>query len=571
MSFKDNKHVKTVVGGVLLFVFGMLLGYQINFGALSNLSGYLFNAVGDASGANASGANASGANASGANASGANASGANASGANASNANATSPTDNVLFLKSFSLGSGSIYPGEKVNVSFETEGAPVTYFGIQFLSDDGKRFSVNASSLANNPYITIPKSIVPTTYKVVGVILMGKNANGTTFTKELGQNDYKFNSSLTVNKEVITEENKAFYERPALNSLNIATKNVVVGQGVGLTYTATKKLTSMELAFVSADNKSFNLWVKNINSQPFVVIPADVEAGNYALSYVTIWDADYSVTYSRQLLGNLAFDITVEGTDTPVYIYNNDKINSDILSTLYNAPDGTDISINADSNSIISEELFNTIKGKNKSLTINFGDNQIIFNGGDITNSKTIDVNMEINKVEDKENISKLVTDGVVVTFPDNGNLPGKAIVRIKASDVVSDNLNDSVYVYVYNEATNNFYEVASGVKKTKDGYYEFIITHNSDYLIVNEKLDSSLVGGVDSEDDVVSFQKSNNIYILLICIAIVVIIAAVVVIIILKKQAKNKNTEKAEENVLGENKEEDTSNSDDDNVFPSI
>ena len=146
---------------------------------------------------------------------------------------------------------------------------------------------------------------------------------------------------------------------------------------------------------------------------------------------------------------------------------------------------------------------------------------------------------MTVDNVSSNEDISKLVSNGVVVNFPDNGNLPGKALIRVKATDEVDNILNDNVYVYIYNESSNNFCVIDTSVKKSSDGYYEFTITHNSDYLITNNKLDSKLVVA-QSDDNVVSFQKGNGIYLLLIAVGVAVIIAVVVVIVVLKKKKKN-------------------------------
>ena len=152
---------------------------------------------------------------------------------------------------------------------------------------------------------------------------------------------------------------------------------------------------------------------------------------------------------------------------------------------------------------------------------------------------------MTVENIINNENISKLVSKGILVNFPDNGNLPGKALIRVKATDEVMQILNNKVYVYVYNNSSNNFSVIDTNVKKSSDNYYEFTITHNSDYIIVNEKLESKLVVSKSSEN-VVNFQKGNKTLLMLIAIGGAIIIAAVIVIIVLKKKqniAGGKNT----------------------------
>ena len=77
---------------------------------------------------------------------------------------------------------------------------------------------------------------------------------------------------------------------------------------------------------------------------------------------------------------------------------------------------------------------------------------------------------MVITSIDSESDIGKLVDDGVVISFADNGYLPGDALVRIKATDTVNSVLNGKkAHVYLYNEDEDNFYEVATNVKKTKD------------------------------------------------------------------------------------------------------
>ena len=176
-----------------------------------------------------------------------------------------------------------------------------------------------------------------------------------------------------------------------------------------------------------------------------------------------------------------------------------------------------------------------------------------------------------MEKVSDNEKISKLVQNGIVVSFPDNGNLPGKALVRIKATDNMKSVLNNDVYVYIYNEDTNDFCVVDTNVSKSADNYYEFVVTHNSDYLVVNEKLDSKLIAS-ESSNNVVSFQKSNKTYLMLIAIGVAIIVAIIIVLIILmrkKKKVKFENASNYEEVWMPNNMSE-TNNSNVQNNNPN-
>lgn len=544
-----SKVIKLAVSGVAIFAFGIFVGYQLNYGTLSSIQGYLFNAAGEASDSNASNSNASNSNASNSNASNSNASDSNASDANASSANASSAnasaTDNIIYLQNFALGSTSAKQGDKVNVTIGTSGACNSAVSIVFKGGNGTTFTAQVQDITGNPYIVIPNSAVATTYSVSDVLLVGRNSDNTTFTKQYstsGANTYAFNSSLTV---VAKETNNGGTQQPvakvSLTSISLGSTSAKVSDKVYVNVQTSEKLNSLKLVFTSADGKTFTVYAKDLSTKPYIEIPSSTVGGTYSLTSAIIATSKSSTAYSKDG-GNdtekFDFNSTIEisdGTET-TFIYNNEDVNSDVLTKLYNAPSGTEITINADSNTLINEELFNAIKGKNKKLIINYKDNQIVFNGNDIDSSKTIDISMTVDTVSSNEDINKLVSNGIVVNFPDNGNLPGKTLIRVKATDEVDKVLNDNVYVYVYNESSKDFCVVDTSVKKSKDGYYEFTITHNSDYLIVNEKLDSKLVVS-QSDGNIVNFQKGNGTLLMLIAVGIAVIIAAVIVIVVLKKK----------------------------------
>ena len=163
-----------------------------------------------------------------------------------------------------------------------------------------------------------------------------------------------------------------------------------------------------------------------------------------------------------------------------------------------------------------------------------------------LINAKEIDAEFESTNVKDFPNIENHVKNGVVLNFVNNGDLPGKATIRIKSTDTISSILeNKKIYVYYYNEDSDNFCIIDSNIKLTKDGYYEFEIDHNSNYLLVNYKLDKSLV--VNS--NIVSFQKSNIVNLVLIAGGFLLVIIVIVVIIVIKKTNKKKETKEEETN----------------------
>ncbi len=598
-----SKVIKLAISGVMIFAIGIFVGYQLNYGTLASIQGYLFNAAGEATDANATDSNATDSNATDANATDANATNSNATDANATDANA-SITDNIIFLHSFKLERNSVKPGEKIFVEIDTSGACNTGASVVFKNPNGVTFTVQVQDITGSSYFTIPKSALASTYVVSDVLLVGLNSDNTTFTKQYsltGSNVFNFNSFLTVtakdkndvgnnnsgnsnsgnnnsgnnnsgnnnsgsnnsgsnnsgnnntgnnNSENNNKENNnsgnnndiQTVSKVTLNSITLDNSTAKVNEKVYINIKTSEKLNSLKLVFSSTDGTTFTVYGKDLSSsKPYIEIPSSTISGTYSLVSAIISTLDSSTIYSKtgeKGIEKFNFNITIKISDGAenVYIYNNEDINSEILAKLYSAPSGSEFTVNADSNTLINSELFNVIKGKNKKLIVNYKDNQIIFNGKDIDNSKTIDISMTVENIINNENISKLVSKGILVNFPDNGNLPGKALIRVKATDEVMQILKNKVYVYVYNNSSNNFSVIDTNVKKSSDNYYEFTITHNSDYIIVNEKLESKLVVSKSSEN-VVNFQKGNKTLLMLIAIGGAIIIAAVIVIIVLKKK----------------------------------
>lgn len=522
-KFKSDV-MKYTLGGIAIFVFGVFIGFQLNSGMIDSIQGFLFNVTRNSSATNSNATNS-------------NATNSNATNSNATNSNAIdySATDNIIYLESFRITSIEVTAGSKVYFDFVTSGACLNGVTVTLKNQkNNTTFSAPVKSLETAPYIVLPDNLSTSSYIVTDVLLIGLNSDYTTFSKQYNGNDIELTDTVYIYEKEGVSPIK-------LNSLSIDKTDVSVGDKVDLTFDVNKELINLKLVFKSTDNNKMVVYVKSLSSNPYFVIPTTTVKGTYSLYSATLTSSDntkvYTIDGSNESI-KFAFNsklVISEKTNTS-FIYNNEDINSQIIAKLYNAKENTKITINADSNTIIDKELFNAIKGKNKTLIINASDNQIVFNGKDIKNSKTIDVNMIIENVSSNENIKKLVSKGLIVNLPDNGNLPGNALVRVKETEKINKLLSDKIYVYFYNKSSNNFRVIREDVKKTNDGYYEFTISHNSDYLLVNEKLDSKLVVSEDA-DNVVSFQKGNGIYLLLIGVGVVVAISVTIAIVVIRKK----------------------------------
>lgn len=231
-------------------------------------------------------------------------------------------------------------------------------------------------------------------------------------------------------------------------------------------------------------------------------------------------------------------------------IYNNSEITSEILEKISNNTKLQNITINLDENVNISRDVFMAIKEKNIKLTINTGENQIIFDGNNIEITKDINAEISYNLVNKDLLLKEIVQEGVVINFANNGELPGTALIRIKATEELKQALDmDTILVYYYNEETKELTQMTDDAIYNEDGYIEFSINHNSKYLLVNKLIEEkeysvTTTNGDVKEKDKVSFLESHKMYVIIIGVSILAIIV-VVVILIVDKKVKNKKDDK--------------------------
>ena len=209
----------------------------------------------------------------------------------------------------------------------------------------------------------------------------------------------------------------------------------------------------------------------------------------------------------------------------------------EIIKKISEVESNIKVEVDASTNPIISQALFDAIKGQDKILVIKYNDIEWIFNGNDIKGAKSIDVSVQIT-----DNVDELtgISEGINIIFADNGVLPGKCLIRIANSNIMNNILNSKeANVYYYYKDQKLYDEIGNDLKMTEDGYYEFYIDHNSSYVITKEKLsDTYIVNKIagelnnnsnsDIQDNKISI--NNNFLVIILVLAILVFIALVVI-----------------------------------------
>ena len=145
--------------------------------------------------------------------------------------------------------------------------------------------------------------------------------------------------------------------------------------------------------------------------------------------------------------------------------------------------------------------------------------------------------------------LNDLDKQSLMLTFANNGDLPGKVLIRLKADQVDEMFTDDSLFIYYYNE-DNNLDPVAMEVQKD-DGFYDFYIDHNSKYILTSKKLNGSYVTSNDkllklnTKNDKEDINNKNDNKYLLIACGVIIALLVIIIIVLLSKNKKNKKSKK--------------------------
>lgn len=281
-----------------------------------------------------------------------------------------------------------------------------------------------------------------------------------------------------------------------------------------------------------------------------------VDLGEYELSSVVLWEEegghhDFSKEDHKYKTDDLNYDIkiNINSKFTPDITTGTNATN--MIEVIRNADDGSKIYIDALNNSIIKKEVFDAIKGTNKTIYIEANGIEWIFNGKDIKKLKDIDVSLDIyyDYNYNEEKIEEFVEKALILKFKDNGELPGIATVRIKLDYALRNYIGDKVYVYYYN---NELFSDITGdlLGQNENGWFEFKIDHNSVYVLSTTKPDKKYINKTqenlneDNKNIIIinkeeSMDNSTKLYISLASITLVIIILTIFIIIRRKQKLK--------------------------------
>ncbi len=422
-------------------------------------------------------------------------------------------------------------------------------------------------------YVKVPGYIAPGEYKISSVHITDQDGEWIQYLKNVPDpGSPKFdvltsNIKVTVGESISDILGKTGF---TLSELKFEKDKVAVGDTLKVKtdykwdYSIKIRIKSVLVSFADGSNNMFNAYLKNGDRE--LVIPTTAKEGNYKVKSVTIELESYMGETNTIIVKEANVDeaaksiftqtLTVEKQEADVLYFNNADVNDDVIFKLKNSKQDAVIRVVATGHTIVSADLFNIIKESPRQLVIESGDNQWVFSGTDIVTAKDIDVDMNFYSLEEAE-VDKSIADkvgkqSVVIDFPENGELPGTVLMRIKDTEL-SDVLKGNVYyIYFIDEATNKLSKVSMEVQKSSDGYVEFYMNHNSKYLILNEAVkDETIIGeddhtlkfnNTDTKKEETETKKDNNTVLYIALGAACIVIVGLVCMLIGSKRNKKKD-----------------------------
>lgn len=283
------------------------------------------------------------------------------------------------------------------------------------------------------------------------------------------------------------------------------------------------------------------------------------ELGSYKLTDVVISDAagnsllycNYDEKYKdKDLTIDLEFELTSKFTPDVT----TSTISKDIIDIIKNADDKAKITIDATGNRIVKKEVFDAIKGTNKTIYIESNGIEWIFNGQDIKESKDIDVSLAVYYDYNYTDLDadKYSGKALILDFAPNGDLPGPATVRIKLDYTLRSYIGEEVFVYYYDPETDSnkvFSDiVGDSIVLNDNGWFEFKINHNSAYIFTqtkpNEKYVQKETTTIEVNKQTTTENKNTKlnkklIIIIAISVLVVALALAIIIFIVVKRRKK--------------------------------
>lgn len=201
-------------------------------------------------------------------------------------------------------------------------------------------------------------------------------------------------------------------------------------------------------------------------------------SGEYIISSLFIYDRAGNRCYLSRYNNNVpntSFKVVNDGESTDVTTSTG---SADLVKDIREAGNNAVISVDITPNQNIPKEVFDAIKGTDKTLLLNSDDIQWVFKGSNIVGqTKDIDLSGKADYVFSEEYYIGNIP-AVGWRMGNNGELPGKATVRFVPNSSYREYLGtEGLYVYYFDSKTGELSLIASNISMKNGNNIEFDIT----------------------------------------------------------------------------------------------
>ncbi len=427
--------------------------------------------------------------------------------------------DGIPVLDAYSLDKETVRVGESININLKvTDDSNLVGIWVRLSNDTTLTTYADDTSKPVNITYTPNKKEPSGEIRITSVILKDNYDNlAYYYTQEdikdlhaqvskssyyYDYSDYKQELNNILSFNVINDGDYDDEEPPVLKSVNLNKTEVPAPSFIKIEIEATdnKALGDEAVAVFKHSEKEYvaRLYLDGDKYVGELEIDQYAELGEYELVQVFIGDLIGNDRFyfkgenkykTDDLELNVKFKVTSKFTPDVV----TSTTSSDLIDKIKNAKDGSTIAIDATGDSLVKKEVFEAIKGTDKTIYIEANGIEWVFNGKDINNPKDIVTTLGVYYDYDyeDENLNELLDKALVLEFAPNGELPGVATVRIKLDYAFRGYVGDKVFVYQYLDDNNGqvFSEITGeAVGQNENGSFEFKIVHNSTYVLSRTK-----------------------------------------------------------------------------------
>lgn len=319
--------------------------------------------------------------------------------------------------------------------------------------------------------------------------------------------NYNEYAELLLPKELsftVINESSEDATAPVLKGISINKTEVEAPSEVTITLDVEDDLSGYKSATIEVINRKNDRTIRAIsegsdNPNELTISVSEWEpSGLFEIDHIILHDNNNNSSsyYGKTLPNQVSFLVKNIDKDNPTGDIITSTNNSNLVEDIQNMAEGSTAHIYYGNGATISADVFEAIKGQNKTIALKSDGIEWIFNGQNVTdeNIKKIDLTTSI---EAKWNSDSDAAEGIdweqnalILSFAENGKLPAPATIRIKADWVFKDAVGtENLYVYYYDNTTKEYVQVAADLTITKDEYLEFTIDHNSDFVITQGEL----------------------------------------------------------------------------------